>query len=59
VRIGNDVIASVRTPGNRAQLLHPAGQGSPLFAIADDEMEVGIGIHGEPGRQRTKLGFGD
>jgi dihydroxyacetone kinase-like protein len=25
-----------------------------LFSIADDEMEVGIGIHGEPGRRRAK-----
>jgi dihydroxyacetone kinase-like protein len=30
-------------------------RGTPLFEIADDEMEVGIGIHGEPGRQRTKV----
>jgi dihydroxyacetone kinase-like protein len=27
-------------------------KGSPTFALADDEIEVGIGIHGEPGRQR-------
>jgi dihydroxyacetone kinase-like protein len=33
----------------------PPTRGTPLFEIADDEMEVGIGIHGEPGRQRTKL----
>jgi dihydroxyacetone kinase-like protein len=32
----------------------PPAKGSPLFDIADDEMEVGIGIHGEPGRRRTK-----
>jgi dihydroxyacetone kinase-like protein len=29
--------------------------GRPTFDIADDEMEVGIGIHGEPGYSRTKL----
>jgi dihydroxyacetone kinase-like protein len=29
--------------------------GKPTFDIADDEMELGIGIHGEPGRERTKL----
>ena len=28
----------------------PPGQGTPLFDIGDDEMEVGVGIHGEPGR---------
>jgi dihydroxyacetone kinase-like protein len=29
--------------------------GKPTFELADDEMEIGIGIHGEPGRQRMKL----
>src|SRR5699024_1488690 len=29
--------------------------GSPTFELAEDEMEVGIGIHGEPGRQRLPL----
>jgi dihydroxyacetone kinase-like protein len=30
--------------------------GSPSFELADDEMEIGIGIHGEPGRQRVPAG---
>jgi dihydroxyacetone kinase-like protein len=30
--------------------------GEPSFTLADDEMELGIGIHGEPGRQRVKVG---
>jgi len=29
--------------------------GSPTFDIAADEMEFGVGIHGEPGRRREKL----
>jgi dihydroxyacetone kinase-like protein len=29
--------------------------GNPTFELGDDEMEVGIGIHGEPGRERMKL----
>ena len=29
--------------------------GKPTFAIAGDEMEMGVGIHGEPGRRRVKL----
>jgi dihydroxyacetone kinase-like protein len=29
--------------------------GRPTFELADDEMEIGIGIHGEPGRERVKL----
>ena len=30
--------------------------GKPTFDLPDDEMEIGIGIHGEPGRTRMKLG---
>jgi phosphoenolpyruvate---glycerone phosphotransferase subunit DhaK len=29
--------------------------GEPSFTLADDEMEIGIGIHGEPGRERLKV----
>ena len=29
--------------------------GTPTFELGDDEIEIGIGIHGEPGRQRRKL----
>ncbi|MEV5706696.1 dihydroxyacetone kinase subunit DhaK [Actinoallomurus sp. NPDC052274] len=29
--------------------------GRPTFELGADEMELGIGIHGEPGRERTKL----
>jgi len=29
--------------------------GTPTFALAADEMEMGVGIHGEPGRKRVKL----
>jgi len=29
--------------------------GKPTFNLAADEMEIGIGIHGEPGRRRDKL----
>jgi dihydroxyacetone kinase-like protein len=31
------------------------GAGSPSFDLGDDEMEIGIGIHGEPGRFREPL----
>src|SRR5215203_6681971 len=31
------------------------GSGEPSFELGDDEMEIGIGIHGEPGRYREKL----
>ena len=29
--------------------------GKPTFELGDDEIEIGIGIHGEPGRRRMKL----
>ncbi|WP_130866152.1 dihydroxyacetone kinase subunit DhaK [Acidipropionibacterium timonense] len=30
--------------------------GKPTFELGEDEMELGIGIHGEPGREKVKLG---
>ncbi len=33
--------------------------GTPTFQLADDEMEMGVGIHGEPGRRRVKLASAD
>jgi phosphoenolpyruvate---glycerone phosphotransferase subunit DhaK len=33
--------------------------GSPTFQIGIDEMEMGVGIHGEPGRRRVKLSRAD
>ena len=33
--------------------------GKPTFQIGADEMEMGVGIHGEPGRKRVKLGSAD
>jgi dihydroxyacetone kinase-like protein len=33
--------------------------GGPTFPLGDDEMEMGVGIHGEPGRKRVKLAAAD
>jgi dihydroxyacetone kinase-like protein len=33
--------------------------GKPTFELGEDEMEIGIGIHGEPGRVRMKLATAD
>jgi dihydroxyacetone kinase-like protein len=33
----------------------PPGAGKPIFDLPDGQMEVGIGIHGEPGRSREPL----
>ena len=34
----------------------PPAMGKPIFDLPDGQMEVGIGIHGEPGRRREPLG---
>ena len=51
-----DVNASVRSMGIALTSCTVPAAGKPTFELAEDEMEVGIGIHGEPGRERRKLG---
>ncbi len=33
--------------------------GRPTFELGEDEMEMGVGIHGEPGRKRVRLAAAD
>jgi phosphoenolpyruvate---glycerone phosphotransferase subunit DhaK len=49
------VIANVRSMGLALTAPTVPHVGRPSFDLADDEIEVGIGIHGEPGRERIKL----
>ena len=44
------VNAVTRTMGMALTACTPPAKGSPLFDLGDDEMEMGVGIHGEPGR---------
>lgn len=53
--IANKVIANVRTMGVAIAPCTVPAAGKPGFEINDDEMEVGIGIHGEPGTHKEKL----
>ena len=55
VRIGKKVNDVTRTMGVALTACTPPAKGSPLFELGGDEMEVGVGIHGEPGRERRKL----
>ncbi|CAN5272718.1 hypothetical protein BH09ACT10_BH09ACT10_30100 [soil metagenome] len=55
IRIGEKVNAVTRTMGVALTACTPPSKGSPLFEIGEDEMEVGVGIHGEPGRRRAKI----
>lgn len=55
IRIGGKVVAATRSMGVALTSCTPPAKGAPLFDLADDEIEMGIGIHGEPGRRREKL----
>lgn len=55
VKLGERVVSVTRTMGMALTGCTPPAKGTPLFTLADDEMEMGIGIHGEPGRKRVKL----
>jgi len=55
VRVGQKVNSVTRTMGMALTSCTPPAKGSPLFELGDDEMEMGVGIHGEPGRRREKL----
>ena len=55
VTLGNRVNAVTRTMGMALTACTPPAKGSPLFELGADEMEMGVGIHGEPGRRREKL----
>ncbi len=54
-RIGEKVNSVTRTMGMALTACTPPAKGSPLFDLPDDEVEMGVGIHGEPGRRREKL----
>jgi len=49
------VNSQVRSMGMALTSCAVPAAGKPTFELGEDEMEIGIGIHGEPGRQRMKL----
>lgn len=53
--LADKVSASGRSMGMALTSCTVPSAGKPTFEIADDEMEIGVGIHGEPGRHRVKL----
>ena len=59
VALGERVNSVSRTMGMALTSCTPPAKGSPLFDLGDDEMEMGVGIHGEPGRRREKLASAD
>jgi dihydroxyacetone kinase-like protein len=53
--IGERVNANVRSLGVALTACTPPAKGEPLFELGPDEIEFGVGIHGEPGRRRETL----
>ena len=54
-RIAEHVNANSRSMGVALTSCTVPHKGSPTFNLPDDEIEIGIGIHGEPGRRREKI----
>lgn len=53
------VVAQVRSMGMALTAPTVPHVGEPSFTLAEDEMEIGIGIHGEPGRERVPMESAD
>lgn len=52
--VAEKAAANVRTIGLALTSCTVPASGSPTFTLAEDEMEYGVGIHGEPGIKREK-----
>jgi len=53
--IAKRVVTNVRSMGLALTPCTVPHSGEPSFTLADDEIEMGIGIHGEPGRRRVRM----
>ena len=54
-RIAQKVVSQVKTLGMSLGPCIVPATGKPSFALADNEIEMGLGIHGEPGTHREAL----
>jgi dihydroxyacetone kinase-like protein len=57
--LGERVVGATRSMGVALTSCTVPAAGKPTFQLAEDEMEFGVGIHGEPGRRRGKLAPAD
>ncbi|MDK2855276.1 MAG: phosphoenolpyruvate---glycerone phosphotransferase subunit DhaK [Bacillota bacterium] len=57
--VAEKVIANVRSMGMALTPCVVPAAGKPNFTLAEDEMEIGMGIHGEPGTHREKIKTAD
>jgi dihydroxyacetone kinase-like protein len=53
--LGERVNGATRSMGVALTSCTVPAAGKPTFTLGEDEMEFGVGIHGEPGRRRDKL----
>lgn len=58
-RIAGKAVQNVKSIGFAFSSCTVPAKGTPTFNLADDEMEYGVGIHGEPGIQREKAATAD
>jgi dihydroxyacetone kinase-like protein len=54
-RVAEKVVDNVGTMGMALTSCVTPEKGEPTFDLGDDEIELGIGIHGEPGTERTEM----
>lgn len=57
--VAEKALDNIRTMGVALSPCTVPMAGKPTFTIGDDEMEIGMGIHGEPGVKREKLQTAD
>lgn len=57
--LGDKINGATRSMGVALTSCTVPAAGKPTFAIGEDEMEFGVGIHGEPGRRRDRLKSAD
>jgi dihydroxyacetone kinase-like protein len=58
-RVAQKVVDNVGTMGMALTSCVTPEKGEPTFDLGEDEMELGIGIHGEPGVERTEIARAD
>lgn len=54
-KLGERVNANVRSMGVALTSCTMPAKGTPTFELGEDEIELGVGIHGEPGTKRIKI----
>lgn len=57
--VANEVIQNVKSMGMALSPCTIPAAGKPGFELAENEMEIGIGIHGEPGIEKTEIQAAD